>query len=44
MADLQRLLQRDEIEAVEQRTAQLLYAGSYPNPLIHRRNYPWPPI
>ncbi len=44
MADLRRLLQRDEIEAVEQRTAQLLYAGSYPNPLIHRRNYPWPPI
>jgi hypothetical protein len=43
-AELEPLLRHGEIKAMRQRIEQLLCVGSYPNPLIHRRNYPWPPI
>jgi uncharacterized repeat protein (TIGR03843 family) len=44
MVELQQLLEQIEVKALLQRVEQLLTAGRYPNPLIHRRNYPWPPI
>jgi len=38
------LLSADECTAMISRVNQLLRKKSYPIPLPHRRNYPWPPI
>ena len=41
---LGRLVSRQEYAALRERVAQLLQTGTYPAPLPHRRNYPWPPV
>lgn len=42
LAQLQELLRREEIQAVEQRIDALLDAGCFPLPPEDRRPYPWP--
>ena len=41
---LRPLVSRQEQQAIARRIAFLLKKGAYPEPLTHRRNYPWPPI
>ena len=42
--DLQKLLSKEEVQALAQRTRRLLEAGIFPIPSQNRRPYPWPPI
>lgn len=41
---LSRLVSRQEFGALRARVAHLVQTGTYPAPLPHRRNYPWPPV
>ncbi|RME46659.1 MAG: SCO1664 family protein [Chloroflexi bacterium] len=41
---LQRLLARDEIDALRQRVRDLLRNRVFPRPDPHRRHIPWPPV
>ncbi|MEM7134726.1 MAG: SCO1664 family protein [Chloroflexota bacterium] len=43
-ASLSQLLSSSEQLAMVQRLELLLESGTYPTPLPHRRNYPWPPV
>jgi uncharacterized repeat protein (TIGR03843 family) len=41
---LHSLLDAEERDALSARVRILLHTGEFPAPLVHRRNYPWPPI
>ncbi len=42
--DLNKWLNREEVNALRARAQQLLVAGRFPDPQPNRRPYPWPPV
>ena len=42
--ELRRFINGEEIGALAQRARSLVQTGSYPDPNLNRRPYPWPPV